>query len=105
MAALINAGSIMINDHLMSHGLAQTPWGGFGSSGIGKTHGETGFCEMLKAKVIIDDILPGAKREPWWQPYSQKIYCGLAALCDLLGKSSISKLPSVVKFFMASWKR
>ncbi|MCL2479980.1 MAG: aldehyde dehydrogenase family protein, partial [Treponema sp.] len=48
IAAEINAGAVMINDHLMSHGLAQTPWGGFGDSGLGKTHGEAGFREMLR---------------------------------------------------------
>jgi succinate-semialdehyde dehydrogenase/glutarate-semialdehyde dehydrogenase len=108
MAALVNAGSVMINDHLMSHGLAQTPWGGFGASGLGRTHGEAGFREMLKAKVIINDILPGAKREPWWQPYSQKIYRGLIALSDLLSGSLLQRiraLPAVIKFFLVTWKK
>ena len=109
IAAQINAGAIMINDHLMSHGLAETPWGGFGASGLGRTHGEEGFKEMLKVKVIIDDILPGAKRETWWQPYSDKIYKGLSALGDLLGNPCIIRriraLPVVVKFFMISWKK
>jgi len=109
LAAFVNAGSVMINDHLMSHGLAETPWGGFGDSGFGKTHGEAGFREMLKAKVIIDDILPGAKREPWWQPYSQKIYIGLVALGDLLGGPGLGKrigaLPALIKFFMLSWRK
>jgi succinate-semialdehyde dehydrogenase/glutarate-semialdehyde dehydrogenase len=109
LAADINAGSIMINDHLMSHGLAQTPWGGFGDSGFGRTHGEDGFREMLKAKVVIDDLLPGAKREPWWQPYSQKIYKGLYALGTLLGDPCPIKrfcaFPSVAKFFLYTWRK
>jgi len=109
IAANINAGSIMINDHLMSHGLAETPWGGFGDSGLGRTHGENGFREMLKVKVVIDDVLPGARREPWWQPYSQKVYKGLAALGTLLGERNpfkqIGALPAIVGFFMAAWKK
>ena len=52
----------MINDHLMSHGLAETPWGGVGDSGIGRTHAELGFLEMLQTRVVVDDILPGARR-------------------------------------------
>ena len=28
IAKRIEAGAITINDHLMSHGLAETPWGG-----------------------------------------------------------------------------
>jgi succinate-semialdehyde dehydrogenase/glutarate-semialdehyde dehydrogenase len=108
LAALINAGSVMINDHLMSHGLAQTPWGGFGASGLGRTHGEAGFREMLRQKVIINDILPWARREPWWQPYSQKIYKGLIALANLLTGSPFKKLwalPGVIKFFLITWKK
>ena len=109
LAANINAGSVMINDHLMSHGLAQTPWGGFGASGIGRTHGEDGFREMLKTKVIIEDLLPFAKREPWWQPYSEKIYKGLCALGDLLSNPCPVKrflaFPKVVKFFLLTWKK
>jgi succinate-semialdehyde dehydrogenase/glutarate-semialdehyde dehydrogenase len=109
LAANINAGSIMINDHLMSHGLAETPWGGFGDSGLGRTHGENGFREMLKVKVVINDVLPGARREPWWQPYSQKVYKGLAALGALLGERNLFKkigaLPAIVGFFMAAWKK
>jgi len=108
MAALIHAGSVMINDHLMSHGLAQTPWGGYGASGIGKTHGESGFREMLKSKVIIGDILPGAKRQPWWQPYSQKLYNGLIALSDVLNAppfKRIAALPALAGFFLLAWKK
>ncbi|MCL2185655.1 MAG: aldehyde dehydrogenase family protein [Treponema sp.] len=108
LAALIHAGSVMINDHLMSHGLAQAVWGGYGASGIGKTHGELGFREMLKTKVIIGDILPGAKRQPWWQPYSQKLYKGLLALGDVLSAplfKKIAALPALIKFFLLAWSK
>ena len=37
IAARLEVGSVMINDHLMSHGLADTLWGGFKESGIGRT--------------------------------------------------------------------
>ena len=50
LAAKINAGAVMINDHLMSHGLAETPWGGFGDSGLaGPTaHWVSGRCSKPK---------------------------------------------------------
>jgi succinate-semialdehyde dehydrogenase/glutarate-semialdehyde dehydrogenase len=109
IAAEINAGSVMINDHLMSHGLAQTPWGGFGDSGFGKTHGEAGFREMLKAQVIIDDILPLTKRDPWWQPYSQKVYNGLCSLFDFMGAGGIGKriqaIPGLIGFLLRCWNK
>ncbi|MCL2831697.1 MAG: aldehyde dehydrogenase family protein [Treponema sp.] len=109
MAAKINTGAVTINDHLMSHGLAQTPWGGFGESGFGKTHGEAGFREMLRTKVVVDETLPGAVRDPWWQPYSPEVYSGLNALGDFAGGPGIIKriraVPGLVKFFLRTWKK
>jgi succinate-semialdehyde dehydrogenase/glutarate-semialdehyde dehydrogenase len=109
IAAQINAGAVMINDHLMSHGLAETPWGGFGDSGLGRTHGELGFREMLKTRVIVDETLWGAKRDIWWQPYSAKVYRGLRAIAELLAAPSLGRrlraLPGVLKIFLRYWKK
>jgi succinate-semialdehyde dehydrogenase/glutarate-semialdehyde dehydrogenase len=109
IAAKINAGAVMINDHLMSHGLAETPWGGFGDSGLGRTHGELGFREMLKVKVVVDETLPGAKRDIWWQPYSAKVYRGLMAIADLLAGPSpgrrLRAIPGVLRIFLRYWKK
>jgi succinate-semialdehyde dehydrogenase/glutarate-semialdehyde dehydrogenase len=109
LARRINAGAVMINDHLMSHGLAETPWGGFGDSGFGKTHGEAGFREMLKATVIVDDILPGVRRNLWWQPYSARVYRGIRAIAEVLGGRSPAKrlaaLPGVLRIFFRYWEK
>jgi succinate-semialdehyde dehydrogenase/glutarate-semialdehyde dehydrogenase len=109
IAAGINAGAVMINDHLMSHGLAETPWGGFGDSGLGRTHGEMGFREMLKVKVVVDDILPGARRNIWWQPYSAQVYRGLKAITELLAGPGpvrrVRAIPGVIKIFFRYWKK
>lgn len=87
----INAGVVNINDHLMSHGMAETPWGGFKDSGGHRSHGEFGFMEMTQAQVIIKDILPFVKRNLWWHPYSKKIYDGLIGLIDLQFNRSLLK--------------
>jgi succinate-semialdehyde dehydrogenase/glutarate-semialdehyde dehydrogenase len=109
LAARINAGAVMINDHLMSHGLAETPWGGFGASGLGKTHGEPGFREMLKVQVVVDDILPGVKRDLWWQPYSEAVFRGIRAIAELLAGASPGKrlkaIPGVLKLFFRYWEK
>ncbi|MDR2470602.1 MAG: aldehyde dehydrogenase family protein [Treponema sp.] len=105
LAARINAGAVMVNDHLMSHGLAETPWGGFGDSGLGRTHGEAGFGEMVRTQVIVDDILPGVKRNIFWQPYSEKIYRGLRALADLAaGVRIVRALPGALGIVFRYWK-
>ncbi|MDR2552226.1 MAG: aldehyde dehydrogenase family protein [Treponema sp.] len=108
LAARVNAGAVMINDHLMSHGLAETPWGGFGDSGLGRTHGEMGFKEMVKAQVVVDDILPGSKRNIFWHPYSEKVHAGIRALVDFAGGSlsrRLAALPKTLGIFLRYWEK
>jgi succinate-semialdehyde dehydrogenase/glutarate-semialdehyde dehydrogenase len=83
IARKIQAGAVTINDHLMSHGLAETPWGGFKESGIGRTHGEIGFNEMTQPQVIVNDILPLVKRNLWWHPFDEKVYHGLKGVMEV----------------------
>ena len=82
----VMAGAISINDHLMTHGLAETPWGGFKESGIGRTHGDIGFAEMTQPQVIVDDIMstmPFVRRNFWWQPFEKMQYDGMKGLIDM----------------------
>ncbi len=90
IARQIKAGAVTINDHLMSHGLAETPWGGFKESGIGRTHGELGFDEMSQPLTIVKDFLPFVKKNLWWHPYNKNLYNGLKGLMDLLYNKKIS---------------
>ena len=105
VAQRLQAGAIMINDHLMSHGLAETPWGGFGDSGFGRTHGEMGLLEMVRSKVIVDDTLPGAKRNLWWHPYSEDVYRGMQAILSMVASFRFSAVPKVLKIFFTYWKK
>ncbi|GAB4170361.1 MAG: aldehyde dehydrogenase family protein [Calditrichia bacterium] len=107
IGARIQAGTITINDHLMSHGLAETPWGGFKESGIGRTHGEIGFKEMTEPQVIVDDVIPFLKRQIWWYPFDKKTYNSLLGILQLLYnnnifariKSIINIIPVIPKLF------
>jgi succinate-semialdehyde dehydrogenase/glutarate-semialdehyde dehydrogenase len=109
LAAGVNAGAVMINDHLMSHGLAETPWGGFGDSGLGRTHAFQGFREMLKAQVVVNDILPGVKRNLFWQPYSEKVYRGVRDITSFLAGPGLGcrlkAVPGVLGIFFRYWKK
>ena len=85
------AGVITINDHLISHGLAETPWGGFKESGIGRSHGRQGFDEMTETQVVVDELLPFLSRNLFWHPYSKSLYEGLLGLLDFLYARGIGR--------------
>lgn len=69
VAEQIEAGTVCVNEVLYTHGIGQTPWGGFKNSGRGRTHGIEGLMELVQAQHIHINklaILPNA----WWMPYS-----------------------------------
>jgi succinate-semialdehyde dehydrogenase/glutarate-semialdehyde dehydrogenase len=109
LAARIRAGAVMVNDHLMSHGLAETPWGGFGSSGTGRTHGLLGLMEMVRPQVVITDHMPGSRHSLPWQPYSEKLYLGILAVIDVFFRgtllSKLKALPRMAKTMLRYWEK
>lgn len=98
IAKRIKAGAVTINDHLMSHGMAETPWGGFKESGLGRTHSVLGFDEMTQPQIIVDDRLSLTKKNVWWHPYSPEVYDGLVGGIYLLyHKNIFKKISSALK--------
>ena len=77
LARRLSAGAVMVNDHLLSHGLTETPWGGFRDSGLGRGHGAFAFEEVTAPQVIVEDWLKLAHRNVFWHPYSWDVYEGL----------------------------
>jgi succinate-semialdehyde dehydrogenase/glutarate-semialdehyde dehydrogenase len=69
IAEQLNTGTVMINEVVYSFALAETPWGGTKSSGIGRSHGKWGFHEVTRPLHInidqYDDL------DPWWMPYNK----------------------------------
>jgi len=103
LAERLHAGAVTINDHLMSHGLAETPWGGYGDSGLGRTHGAQGLREMVREQVIVEDLFRGAKRNLWWHPYSREVFEGLESIANFLS-GRLSALPRLLRFSLRYWK-
>jgi len=80
LAERIDAGTVMVNEVVYTHGIAQTPWGGVKESGYGRTHGRMGLLELVTPTHIhVNRIsfLP----DLWWFRYdagASKLFGGLA---------------------------
>lgn len=109
IASRLEVGSVMINDHLMSHGLAETPWGGWKESGIGRTHGFIGLEEMTQPRCVVDDYLPFVQKNMWWHPHNKKIYEGLKCGLDFLySKNIFTKIIGglkLIKVFLRTFQK
>lgn len=81
IAERIEAGTVMVNEVVYTHGIAQTPWGGVKDSGYGRTHGRAGLLELVTPQHIhVNRIsfLP----DLWWfrySPHAAKLFGGLAS--------------------------
>lgn len=92
LAEQLESGVTTINDHLYTHGLSETPWGGWKESGIGRSHGPEGLLEMVNTKVINWDMLP-SKRNLWWHPHTSATHEALLnALRFAAGSSLFARL-------------
>ena len=81
LAERIEAGTVMVNEVVYTHGIAQTPWGGIKDSGYGRTHGRMGLLELVHPQHIHVNrvsFLP----DLWWFRYSaqaSQLFGGLAS--------------------------
>jgi succinate-semialdehyde dehydrogenase/glutarate-semialdehyde dehydrogenase len=100
VAEQIEAGSVCVNEVLYTHGIGQTPWGGFKNSGRGRTHGVEGLMELVQSQHIHVNrlaVLPDA----WWMPYSSTAVETFRGFAKYFASGSLRKtsllMPQLVK--------
>ncbi len=71
VARQIEAGTVMVNEVLYTHGIAQTPWGGVKQSGLGRTHGRLGLLEMVVPHHVHVNRLARV-HDLWWFNYTPR---------------------------------
>ena len=71
IAEQLDAGTVMVNEVVYTHAVAQTPWGGVKQSGYGRTHGSLGLLELVSAQHIHVNAMPRLA-DVWWFPYSKR---------------------------------
>lgn len=112
IAKELKAGAITVNDHLYTHGMSNTEWGGPKESGIGRTHGVLGLHEVAEPKVVNWDIIPGlSKRNAWWFPFDEATYNLVIKLVEYPKPKSMARwillnltvLPKVIKRMLTKW--
>jgi succinate-semialdehyde dehydrogenase/glutarate-semialdehyde dehydrogenase len=72
LARQLEAGTVMINDVIVSFGMQEAGWTGIKESGIGWVHGEKGLDEMVNIKYINRDPMSHSHKF-WWFPYTGRM--------------------------------
>lgn len=92
LAERIEAGTVMVNEVVYTHGIAQTPWGGVKDSGYGRTHGRLGLLELVSPQhVHVNKIafLP----DLWWFRYGPQAAALFRGLADNFTTGSVLRIP------------
>jgi succinate-semialdehyde dehydrogenase/glutarate-semialdehyde dehydrogenase len=102
----LNAGTVTINDHVVSFADVTGSWGGVGESGIGRTHGPFGLYEVVNVKHVVHDrgIRSAA---PWYYPYDRDFGRFIAVAIPALYTRGAQKIRAVVDLMKTGrfWKR
>lgn len=71
IAERLEAGTVMVNEVLYTHAVAQTPWGGMKQSGLGRTHGRLGLLELVAPQHVHVNRM-ARLRDLWWFSYTPR---------------------------------
>jgi len=70
IAERLEAGTVMINEVLMSHAFPEAPWQGVKESGVGRVHSDDGLRDLTYPYHVNYEVIPF--RVPASYPYSNK---------------------------------
>jgi succinate-semialdehyde dehydrogenase/glutarate-semialdehyde dehydrogenase len=100
VAERVEAGTVMVNEVLYTHGIAQTPWGGVKLSGIGSTHGRSGLMELVHAKHVHTNRL-ARFHDLWWFNYTPQAATLFRSLARRFSSGSVLQtsllLPQMIR--------
>ena len=91
LARRLKAGSVCVNDSVITYGVLEVPFGGRGDSGVGSVNGAHALRSWSNAQPILTDRL-GQKDEQHWYPYTEETADGLKKAIKVLWGSALRRL-------------
>ena len=91
LAKRIESGCAVVDDCIISYGIAESPFGGVKASGIGRVNGELGLKSYCHVQSVVVDRF-GSKREFFWYPYSEKRTRLVRRALEFLYRSPLGRL-------------
>ncbi|MCC6526485.1 MAG: aldehyde dehydrogenase family protein [Polyangiaceae bacterium] len=102
VAERIEAGTVMINETLITHACPETPWQGVKKSGTGRVHSDDGLRDLCIGYHVNEEVVPTLKHSPFWQPYSHQMYRTLLGAARTLYRSGLGPRAAAAKDLLGS---
>ena len=90
LAQKLDAGSVVVNDCLISYAATESPFGGVKDSGIGRVNGDVGLRSYCHTQSIVIDRF-GGRSEAMWFPYSMRKQKLVERMMRLLWGTSLGR--------------
>jgi acyl-CoA reductase-like NAD-dependent aldehyde dehydrogenase len=72
LAERIEAGTVTMNDHMITFVEPRAIWGGIKQTGLGRSHGPYGLHDLVNIKYVCQDFTK-KKTQLWWFPYDNDL--------------------------------
>jgi succinate-semialdehyde dehydrogenase/glutarate-semialdehyde dehydrogenase len=95
IAARLDVGSVLVNDHLSTYGITQVGWTGRRASGFGVSRSRFGLWEVTRPKSI--GTAPGWYEPAWWHPYDRHLGDGFATVLRTVYGTAIGGRAGVIR--------
>lgn len=89
LAERLQAGTVIVNDALMTHAFPETPWGGVKESGMGRVHSDDGLRDLCEPRHVNYELI--SMPNPVWHPYSEKKAKQFLAAFDVIHREGGAK--------------
>lgn len=92
----IEAGTVTVNDHAVTAGMIQTPWGGHKRSGFGVVGSAEGLYEFAYRRHVHVNRLASRLTPPWWFPEAARLGEGMKQFARAVaGEGVVTRLKAL----------
>lgn len=91
VAARLQVGTVMLNEVVTAHVLAETPWSGTKASGVGRVHSDEGLRDLCYRVHVHGNRVREPSREYNWFPYSPVATSRLEAASRIIAEHGVAQ--------------
>jgi succinate-semialdehyde dehydrogenase/glutarate-semialdehyde dehydrogenase len=100
IARRLVTGTVIINDVLYTHAIAELPWFGAKHSGMGVVHSDDGLLALTRTVHVNYGMISLGNREPSWYPYTEKTTKFLKNTLQAAATAKLRHLAKVARGFL-----